>query len=62
MTEKRAANSAFLDIMGQSASPQLRRLQPGGPHCSFGTYLKMMQQASLLKPACCTSRTWAWAG
>ena len=37
----------------------LRPKQPGAPHSSFGTYLKMPQQASIsaLKPACCTSRT-----
>jgi hypothetical protein len=33
------------------ASPQLRRLQPGGPHSRLGTYLEMTQHASLLKPA-----------
>jgi hypothetical protein len=36
-----------------------RSLQPGAPHststCSLGTYLEITQQASLLKPACCTS-------
>jgi hypothetical protein len=29
----------------------LRPLQPDAPHSSFGKYLEMMQQASLLKPA-----------
>jgi hypothetical protein len=35
--------------------PHLRPLQPGAPHSSSGMYLEMMRQASLLKPAYCTS-------
>jgi hypothetical protein len=33
------------------------RLQPGAPHSSFGMYSEMTQHASLLKPACFTSRS-----
>ena len=54
-------NSAFL-TRGISATPPLRPLHSGGPHSSFGMYLQMMQQASLLRPACCTSWAWARAG
>jgi hypothetical protein len=48
-------NSAVLCDGG--ATSHLRRLQPGTPHSSFGTYLEMTRQASLLQTssACSTS-------
>jgi hypothetical protein len=48
-------NSAFLaGVLPASSAPPL---QPGAPHSSLGTYLEMTQNASLFKPACCTSWT-----
>jgi hypothetical protein len=34
-------------ISEKNESPRLRRLQPGAPHSSFGTYSEMMQHAPL---------------
>jgi hypothetical protein len=49
--------SSKFGISERRRPPQIRPLQPGAPHSSFGSYLEMTQRVSLLKPACCTSRT-----